>query len=208
MIMMDLMKLFAAQNRILNIEYRILNKFGSKFKTQNSRFKSLSSGFTLIELLVVIGILGILAAALVATIDPFEQLKKATDAKVENISVEFLNSNIRYFTTHNEMPWDSAGACQTAAGAADPAGTALDAISASCLNDLILDGELKASFTTATAALSAIYVSETANDITVCYMPGSKSKQRDANTQFSSTGGAGTTCKSAGGANNCYWCTR
>ncbi len=208
--MMVLMKVFAAQNRILNIEYRILNKFGSKFKTQNSRFKSLSSGFTLIELLVVIGILGILAAALVATIDPFEQLKKGTDAKYENITVEFLNANIRYYTTHNEMPWDAAGACQTAAGAANPAGIQLGGAGfiSSCLTDLINDGELKASFTTATAALSAIYLNETNNDMTVCYLPGSKSKQRDANTQFASTGGAGTTCKSAGGGSDCYWCTR
>jgi len=34
-------------------------------------------GFTLMELLIVIGVLGILAAGLLAAIDPFEQLKKA-----------------------------------------------------------------------------------------------------------------------------------
>ena len=32
-------------------------------------------GFTLMELLIVIGVLGILAAGLLAAIDPFEQLK-------------------------------------------------------------------------------------------------------------------------------------
>jgi len=37
-------------------------------------------GFTLIELLVVIGILGILAAALLATINPIAQLQKSNDA--------------------------------------------------------------------------------------------------------------------------------
>ena len=40
-----------------------------------SRLFKNSKGFTLIELLVVIGILGVLAAALIATIDPFEQIK-------------------------------------------------------------------------------------------------------------------------------------
>jgi prepilin-type N-terminal cleavage/methylation domain-containing protein len=73
-------------------------------------FKS-SKGFTLIELLVVIGILGVLAAALVATIDPFEQLKKATDANVKNTAVEFIDANIRYFTTHNAMPWVNDPSC-------------------------------------------------------------------------------------------------
>jgi prepilin-type N-terminal cleavage/methylation domain-containing protein len=65
-----------------------MKKYLSTFKTQ--------AGFTLIELLVVIGILGILAAALIATIDPFEQLKKANDSSVKNVAVEFVNSNIRY----------------------------------------------------------------------------------------------------------------
>src|SRR3970040_449139 len=73
-----------------------------------ARFKGVQ-GFTLIELLVVIGILGILAAALVATIDPFEQLNKANDANSKNAAVEYLNANIRYYTTHNAMPWDTAG---------------------------------------------------------------------------------------------------
>ena len=36
-----------------------------------------SLGFTLIELLIVIALLGALAVGLLATIDPFEQLKKA-----------------------------------------------------------------------------------------------------------------------------------
>src|SRR5260221_10989419 len=79
-----------------------------KLASQKGRtILSASKGFTLIELLVVIGILGILASALVATIDPFEQLNKAQDANIKNVAVEFLNANIRYYTTHNAMPWDS-----------------------------------------------------------------------------------------------------
>ena len=62
-------------------------------------------GFTLIELLVVIGILGVLATALVTTIDPFEQLRKAQDANVKNALVEYVNANLRYYTTHNNLPW-------------------------------------------------------------------------------------------------------
>src|SRR6476619_6900438 len=79
--------------------------------------KSSSRGFTLIELLVVIGILGIMAAALVATIDPFEQLKKANDSDLQNEAVEFAGANVRYYTTHNALPWwtvaNGGAACYT-----------------------------------------------------------------------------------------------
>ena len=173
-------------------------------KTKKTSFQK---GFTLIELLVVIGILGILAAALIATIDPFEQLKKATDARVENTSVEFLNSNIRYYTTHNTFPWESTDVSDCYSADDNPAGQTLASGLATCIsNNLIGDGELKPSFTTATAAISAIYVTENANNVTVCYRPTSKSKQRDPNTRFSSTGGAGTSCGT--NVSTCFWCTQ
>ncbi|PJE63249.1 Tfp structural protein, partial [Candidatus Roizmanbacteria bacterium CG10_big_fil_rev_8_21_14_0_10_39_6] len=41
-------------------------------------------GFTLIELLIVIALLGTLAVALLAAIDPFEQFKKGTDTARRN----------------------------------------------------------------------------------------------------------------------------
>jgi len=51
-------------------------------KRMKNYFKSLTNGkgFTLIELLVVIGILGVLAAALLVTIDPLEQFARGRDA--------------------------------------------------------------------------------------------------------------------------------
>ena len=79
------------------------------------------SGFTLIELLVVIGILGVLAAALIATIDPFEQIKKAQDSNTKNAAVEFNDALLRYYATHNAFPWElfPAGAGCDAATAPD-----------------------------------------------------------------------------------------
>ena len=41
-------------------------------------------GFTLIELLVVIGVLAVIAAGIVALIDPVDKLAQANDAKVQN----------------------------------------------------------------------------------------------------------------------------
>ena len=51
---------------IINVEIEIM---------KSARMNLIQKGFTLIELLVVIGILGILATSLIATIDPFEQLR-------------------------------------------------------------------------------------------------------------------------------------
>jgi prepilin-type N-terminal cleavage/methylation domain-containing protein len=176
-----------------------------------------SAGFTLIELLVVIGILGILAAALVATIDPFEQLNKATDANVKNTVVEYINANIRYFTTHQAMPWhDSAlnTGCQTGLAGGAPSQTSLtDANMVLCTGDLISDGELKASFSTATNILKNIYITEGANNsVIACFLPVSKSQLKDPNTKYSKAGVAvgnqSTDCAAYGGATTCYWCSQ
>lgn len=57
---------------------------------------SKTSGFTLIELLVVIGILGILAAALIGTLDPLEQLAKGNDSASTQATDGIYNAAVRY----------------------------------------------------------------------------------------------------------------
>lgn len=168
-------------------------------------------GFTLIELLVVIGILGILAAALIATIDPFEQLKKANDANVKNTAVEFVNAGIRYFTTHNQMMWDVNPAC---AGGVAPSNANLGLTAqAGCLSSLVSDGEIKAAFTTATGILSSIIITGGTDSVTACFLPTSKSGQRDQNARYTSDGTVitGNTCLSSPTAGTaataCYWCS-
>ncbi len=183
------------------------------------------AGFTLIELLVVIGILGVLAAALVATIDPFEQLNKAQDANVKNSSVEFLNANIRYFTTHNAMPWfttaDGGVACYDATGVLS--GIALTLMSdpdnsdiSTCMGVLIAEGELKQGFRTF-SGLNKILITNPnpqtggVNDVIACFKPVSKSGQKDPATKYGADGGLPlATCKSATppGTENCYWCAQ
>lgn len=167
-------------------------------------FKS-TAGFTLIELLVVIGILGILATALVATIDPFEQLNKAQDSNVKNALVEYLNANVRYFTTHNAMPWDATGAnCHTGAL---PSAATVSTLS-DCTTALISEGELKQGYATYNG-LSKIYITaDSSNNVVGCFKPASKSQQKDSLTKFNSDGSDGSDCKSSNGTQDCYWCTQ
>ncbi|HET9946784.1 MAG TPA: type II secretion system protein [Patescibacteria group bacterium] len=181
--------------------------------------KKSSSGFTLIELLVVIGILGILATALVATIDPFEQLKKASDANVKNTAVEYVDANIRYYTTHNGMPWagtDTYGtSCGTAAGMSPSGPTTpvvLTTVTSSCLAELINDGELKTAFTTAVGVLSAITITGGTNSVTACFAPASRAQRNDGNTKYKLTAGTFATVTDGSCPNatmtNCYWCAQ
>ena len=58
------------------------------------------------ELLIVIGVLGILAAGLLAAIDPFEQLKKAKDTNNRSATIELLQSLQRFYATHGDFPWN------------------------------------------------------------------------------------------------------
>ncbi|MEK9178249.1 MAG: type II secretion system protein, partial [Patescibacteria group bacterium] len=80
---------------------RKLPSFFKKFASASQK------GFTLIELLVVIGILGVLVSALVATINPFEQIKKGDDATLKNVAAEMQTATLRYYTTHGGLPWDA-----------------------------------------------------------------------------------------------------
>ncbi len=166
-----------------------------------------AKGFTLIELLVVIGILGILAAALVATLDPFEQLKKAQDANVKNIAVEFVEASTRYYTTHNAMMWGDDTSCATLAGPVTMSLT--DSKAVPCLTDLVNDGEIKAGFTTATNALQYIIITGSSNSVTACFQPQSKSGARDANAKYTIGGVETTGCagQPGGSLTTCYWCS-
>jgi prepilin-type N-terminal cleavage/methylation domain-containing protein len=183
--------------------------------------KKKNKGFTLIELLVVIGILGVLASALVATIDPFEQLKKAADANIKNTAVEYIDANIRYYTAHTAMPWSDvsntsqtyASACNTEVGGVIPftssGGTATTLNNfQNCLQTLIYDGEIKSSFTNVTNVLQSLYVSGSSNSVTVCFIPSSKSQKNDPNTKWNASGSTTVAGCPNPTSNTCYWCSQ
>jgi len=163
-------------------------------------------GFTLIELLIVIALLGALAVGLLATIDPFEQLKKGRDTSLRNTTSEFYNANLRYYSTKASFPWGT-GVLYTA--------KAVNLIG-SDITELINVGELKSKFIdlAGTGNLAKIYVTSTASEqVAVCFKPESKSFQEDPVTFFASDGTARTVgyCKSQTSGtlgSDCYWCVQ
>lgn len=62
-------------------------------------------GFTLIELLIVITLIGILAVAVLSTINPIEQVNKARDARKKADASQFISAIDRYFTSKEKFPW-------------------------------------------------------------------------------------------------------
>src|SRR3990167_10542705 len=100
-----------------------------------------SKGFTLVELLVVIGVLGILALGLLATIDPLEQFKKGADANTRQSAIELVNALNRYYAVNSAYPWGVQPQCIGGI----PNGAILNTMSI-CVTYLINAGELKSTF--------------------------------------------------------------
>jgi len=75
--------------------------------------KSARHGFTLIELLIVIAVLGILAVAVLAAINPIEQINRSRDTGSRSDSEQLIGAIDRYYASRGFYPW------QTGAGTAD-----------------------------------------------------------------------------------------
>lgn len=61
-------------------------------------------GFTLIELLLVVGILGILSAALLATLDPFSQFQKGNDSRRKSDLSQIQKAIETYYQDKGKYP--------------------------------------------------------------------------------------------------------
>ncbi len=176
------------------------------------KLKSNRKGFTLIELLIVIALLGALAVGLLATVDPFEQLKKGTDTSRRNTTTEVYNASIRYYATKSAFPW------ATDVSALPMSDTNMTSSPNGYVNQIISAGELKPEFIelAGSSNLSKIFLTSTADanavrqNISVCFLPESKSFRNDPNAQFSTDGiqmANGCVSQTAGGS-ACFWCIK
>lgn len=150
------------------------------------------------ELLIVIGVLGILAAGLLAAIDPFEQLKKARDTNNRSATIELMQGLQRFYATHGAFPWDidmySAICGRDSAEPLNGLGSIYtdavviqDTTFETCITgSLITSGELKETFFSGIAGEIVFVGSDKASktDLVVCFEPESKSSRADGSTKY------------------------
>ena len=164
-----------------------------------------NKGFTLMELLIVIGVLGILAAGLLAAIDPFEQLKKARDTNNRSAAIEMLSSLTRYYANHGAFPWNMTtpvAKCNRTGALSELNALGTSSVSVqsadlqACLQaTLVTDGELKDTYFDGIGSTNIFVASDPADvtDVVVCFAPEGKSSRTDPSTSYLFTqGGAAT----------------
>ncbi len=120
------------------------------------KLRNRESGFTLVELLIVIALISVLAVALVATLNPVEQINKARDARYKNDAAELLAAIERNYASTLSYPWivTGGGYCggsdctiENAYGdTGDVQGPGVCAADCDTDGTLITGGELKSSF--------------------------------------------------------------
>lgn len=141
------------------------------------------NAFTLVELLIVIALIGILAVAVLATINPIEQANKARDAKFKNDAAEVLSAYERYYTGQEDYPWNISGIGATVAFGTEMGIGSTDTLFGvrgvgSSVGVLIATSELKSAFMgkepfeSAPDAVDMLYTYHNGNDSTyVCFVP-------------------------------------
>jgi prepilin-type N-terminal cleavage/methylation domain-containing protein len=150
-------------------------------------------GFTLVELLIVIALIGVLAVALVATLNPIEQINKATDARYKNDAAELLAAIERYYASNLQYPWVTTGDaadndeafganCQSAGVGVCSAGGCPDNT-----GELIATDELKDSFarknqftTSDLTDMLHVVKGQDSSAVYVCFVPRSDTNRRNA----------------------------
>lgn len=163
-------------------------------------------GFTMIELLIVIAVLGILAVAVLASINPIEQINRGRDTGTRSDAEQFISAVDRFYAAKGYYPWMTNGASLntwTGTTVSDESLTQLNATNSTLGLDLVdvlnimSEGgtaEIKSSFTArlidpdASNYLS-VYNSGVSGESTyACFIPKSASFREEAWTRCSAGG--------------------
>lgn len=177
------------------------------------------AGFTMIELLIVIAILGILAVAVLAAINPIEQINRGRDTGSRSDSEQLLSAIDRFYAYKGYYPWVTNpndddelewrgvandaiidfgdGSIPAWEDNADPTPCyVLDKVAEGDGADCAGTNELKRSFVTKVTEsdynhLYVYYDGEPGSSLYVCFRPQSGAMQEDAATRCADESGTG-----------------
>lgn len=166
-------------------------------------------GFTMIELLIVIAVLGILAVAVLAAINPIEQINRGKDTGSRSDAEQLLSASDRYYASKGYYAWtngaNSVNTMITGGSGSTATLTKLDSATVQIGNDVQQflqnlstggSSELKASFISRVADPTynwlSIYNNGTSGSSTyVCFIPKSASFRDEAWNRCSNAGHTG-----------------
>lgn len=153
----------------------------------------------MIELLVVIAVIGILAVALLSTLNPLEQIRKGRDTRTRADMSQLIGAIERYNASLGYFPWQASEGQDLAAGAADinylqinagvalPSGCTITTCTVEgALDTLTSTSEVKSSFidriTSATYSDTFLFYDDesTGGSVVACFTPESQSFQKEA----------------------------
>jgi general secretion pathway protein G len=98
---------FKNRLRTFNMFNHLWVKFIGNWKLEIGNSPLSGVGFTLIELIIVIGIMGIFATGIIATLNPYDQYKKAQDAKRKSELSQIQKALESYYQDTGSYPLSS-----------------------------------------------------------------------------------------------------
>lgn len=155
----------------------------------STHLKSLSvraAGFTMIELLVVIAVIGVLAVAVLSSINPIEQINKGRDTRTRSDAAQLINAVDRYYAIHEVYPWNVDTADYASATDDDPEAQFVFSGAADdwgWIELLVSTGEVKEGFTNRVESDDNIVVFKEAGTNTTmyaCFVPTSLAFKQEA----------------------------
>lgn len=161
----------------------------SAFSTLKKTVMSNNRGFTMIELLVVIAVIGVLAVAVLSSINPIEQINKGRDTRTRSDAAQLINAVDRFFAIHEVYPWNLDSEDGTSYTASDPEYTALfehaPTDSWGWVERLVTTAEVKEGFTNRLENDDTYYIQKAAGSnetMYVCFEPTSQAFKLEAET--------------------------